>query len=70
MRFYFYGDEIKEDALAIWRKLKPKRYRLIGEAPQTVMYSFHWLWFALSFRRDIRKTRWKDLYKETKENGE
>lgn len=68
IRLHLFADEIKTDALAIWKRLKLRRYTLAREGARTVMYSFHWLWFAVSFERDIAKTKWKDLYKETTDN--
>lgn len=64
IRFHFFADGLKEDALAIWRRLKPRRYVLARDTARTIMYSIHWLWFGFSFERDIRKTKWRDLYKE------
>lgn len=67
IRLHFFADEIKTDLLAIWKRLKIRRCIFAHEATQRIMYSYHWLWFAIAFERDIRKTKWKDLYKEITE---
>lgn len=70
MRLHFFTDELKADALTLLKRLRIKFYVTLHERTQTALYSCHWLWFAVSFSRDIRHTKYKDLYKENAKDVE
>lgn len=64
IRFHFFPDSLKEDALAILRRLKPRRDTMLRQSDQTIWYYYHWFYFSVVITRDIRKTKWKDLQRE------
>jgi hypothetical protein len=67
IRFHFFWHCFKQDVLEIWQQVKPRRYVYALETTPVLRCTYIWLWFALVFERDIRRTKWRNLYKETTE---
>jgi hypothetical protein len=65
IKCHFFGWAFKQDMLAILNALKPRRTLYFYNTRPSVRCSWHWLWFAFSFERDISDSRWRDWRKET-----